>query len=52
VAHPYFDFGFLTLERVNAESWKVTEQDRAGKEVISCNLVEALRKSAVLTCTP
>jgi hypothetical protein len=52
VAREYYDFGFLTLERTNAQNWSVTEHDRAGKEVFSCDLVEALHKSAVLTCSP
>jgi hypothetical protein len=52
VAAEYSDFGFLTLERGAAQSWKLTERDRDGKAVFTCNLVEALNSSAVLTCSP
>ena len=44
------DFGFLTLEKINALTWQVVEHDRTGAETIRCVLAEAPDQKAILTC--
>ncbi len=44
------DFGFLTLEKVDAVTWKVAEHDREGTETIRCVLNERQNQKATLVC--
>ncbi|MDR3607649.1 MAG: metallophosphoesterase [Oligoflexia bacterium] len=44
------DFGFLGLEKLDSDQWRVTEHDRSGAEVLSCVLQEHAHGEAKLDC--